>query len=294
MESRVELAEAYLEKRPGAAAHVLETLAPPETTALLQVLPARISGPVLAAMHSHYVARCLALFTADYQVAVIKQLSIQRAATLLRVLPPAQQDALLHRLSSYHAQTLRFLLSYSANLVGAWTDPNAITLSPGLCVGEARQRLQQLEAVHVQRLFLVDTDHQLKGSVHLAALFQAQDDIAIARLADTAPVSLRARTSLTVAEQHAGWIQFVEMPVIGRAGEFIGVVTYQRIHRALQELRRGPTEMAGKNDEMISGLSGIMQAGVRGAWLTWMELLSIPVEDRGVNHEHESGHHRGT
>ncbi|MBI1424718.1 MAG: hypothetical protein GC149_14830 [Gammaproteobacteria bacterium] len=293
MESRVELAKVYLDKRPGAAAHVLETLSPPETTALLQELPARICGPVLAAMHSHYAARCLTLLTTEYLVNVVQHLSSQRAASLLRVLAPAQQDALLHRLSAHHARTLRFLLSYSGNLVGAWTDPNAVTISPGVSVGETRQRLQQLETGGIQRLFLVDAEHQLKGSVFMAALFQAQDEMAIERLADTAPLSLRARTSLTVAEQHNGWIQFIEMPVIGRAKEFIGVVTYQNIHRSLQELRRRPAEMPGKNDEMINGLSEVLRAGVHGAWVTWMELLSIPVEDKGVNHEHESGYHRG-
>ena len=68
MNSREQLARIYLDMRPGAAAHVLETLPPEESAALLAELPARMSGPVLAAMLYHYAARCLNYLPADYIV----------------------------------------------------------------------------------------------------------------------------------------------------------------------------------------------------------------------------------
>jgi len=293
MQSRVELAREYLEKRPSAAADVLETLPPADTTAFLAELPARISGNVLAAMHAHYAAHCMTGMSKDYLVNVLQHLSIQRGAALLRVLPLARQGALLNNLASHHARTLRFLLSYSNNLVGAWADPNAITIKPELTVGETRRRLQQFDTRNSQRLFLVDEGHQLKGSVLISALFQAQDGMAVQQLADPAPNSLRARTSLLAAEQHRSWLQYVEMPVIGRGDEFIGMITYQNIHQALQGLRRR-SEARGTEDYIVYGLTDVYHAGLQGAWQTWMDLLAIPVEDRGVNDEDESGYHRGS
>ena len=293
MNSREQLARIYLDMRPGAAAHVLETLPPEESAALLAELPARMSGPVLAAMLYHYAARCLNYLPTDYIVLVIQQLPSQRSAALLRGLAPGQQDAILNQLSARHASTIRFLLSYSNNLIGAWTDPNAITVSPENSVGETRVRLQQIEVKDIHRLFLVGRDHRLIGSVLISALFQAQDDDSIQSVAGPMPKILRARTSLGVAEQHKDWQQYLEMPVIGRADEFIGIITYKNLYRALQELRLGQSDTRSEEEQVLHGLTDLYRTSILGAWQTWMELLAIPVEDEGVDNERNPRRHRG-
>ena len=293
MDSREQLARVYLDVRPEAAAHVLEALPAEESAGLLAELPARISGPVLAAMLYHYAARCLGYLSADYITLVIQQLPSQRSAALLRGLAPAQQDSVLNQLSARQASAIRFLLSYSNNLVGAWTDPNAITISPEDSVGETRARLQQIGAKDIHRLFLVGRDHRLSGSVLVSTLFQAQDDDSIINLAGPVPKVLRARTSLSVAEQHKDWQQFLEMPVIGRAEEFSGIITYKTLYRALQELRLGQSETRNEEEQVLHGLSDLYRTGILGAWQTWMELLAIPAEDEGVDNERHTRRHRG-
>ena len=52
MNSREELVRIYLDKRPEAAAHLLESLSLEESVTLLSELPTRTSGPVLAAVIS--------------------------------------------------------------------------------------------------------------------------------------------------------------------------------------------------------------------------------------------------
>ena len=294
MNSREELVRIYLDKRPEAAAHLLESLSLEESVTLLSELPTRTSGPVLAAMHYYYSARCMTSLSVDYVVNVIQQLSSQRGATLLRALPAARQEAVLNKLAVHHAKTIRFLLSYSNNLVGAWMDPNAITVSMQSTVGEIRHRLQQIEVKDIHRLFLVDYEHHIQGSILISTLFQARDDVSLKNLAETKPKVLRARASLIVAEQHNDWRQYLEMPVIGRADEFIGIITYKNIARALQSLRHGQPDVGSNEDRKLHGLTDLYSLGLQGAWLTWMELLSIPTDDRGTNNEHKTGHHRGT
>jgi len=293
MNSREQLAQIYLDKRPAAAAQVLEAMAPEASAALLAELPARMSGPVLAAMLYHYAARCLSHLSADYIAKVVQQLSAQRSAALLRGLTSVQQEAVLNQLAIHHASTIRILLSYSNNLIGAWTDPHAITANPENSVGETRQRLQQIEVKDIHRLFLVDRDHHLLGNVRISTLFQAKDEVNIQSLAGPVPKVLRARTSLSVAEQHKDWQQFLEMPVIGRGEEFIGIITYKNLYRALQELRLGQSDARSEEEQMLHGLTGLYRAGILGAWQTWMDLFSIPMEDRGADHEQNTGRRRG-
>ena len=293
MNSREQLARIYLDKRPGAAAHVLESLPPQDSAALLTELPARIAGPVLATMLYHYATRCIAFLSPDYVVKVIQQLSSQRGAALLRGLSQQQQDKVLNRLAVHHASTIRFLLSYSNNLIGAWIDPNAIVIELEDTVGETRRRLQQIEVKDIHRLFLVNREHHITGSVLISTLFQAQDNALLKNLAGPVPKVLRARTSLSVAEQHQDWQQYLEMPVIGRADEFIGIITYKNLSRALRELRLGQTDSRSDEEQIVHGLTDLYRVGIHGAWQTWMQLLAIPVEDKGVNSEHNNKRHRG-
>ena len=124
----------------------------------------------------------------------------------------------------------------------------------------------------------------------ISALFQAQDDDSIQSVAGPIPKTLRARTSLSVAEQHKDWQQYLEMPVIGRADEFIGIITYKSLYRALQELRLGQSDTRSEEEQVLHDL---YRTGILGAWQTWMELLAIPVEDEGVENERNPRRHRG-
>ncbi len=279
MDSREILARVYLDKRPDAAAQVLESLPPASATDLLAELPARLAAPVLAAMRPHYLTACLSRLPPSFVAGVARQLPTQAAVSLVRALTATQQDAVLQQLPAHQAGTVRYLLTYSGNLVGAWTEPDVLTLDPGDTVAQARERLRETDTGDMHRLYLVDRTRQLRGSVTAIALLRARDDAVLSTLSLGRPNTVRARTSLSVAAQLADWQQTIEMPVIGRGEEFIGVISEDVLHRALRRARQGEGDDKAREEETGAGLVEVFQLGFQGAWQVWMDLLSMPATD---------------
>lgn len=279
MDSRETLARVYLDKRPDAAAQVLESLSPASAATLLAELPARLAAPVLAAMRPHYLTACLSRLPPSFVAGVARQLPTQAAVGLLRALTATQQDAVLQQIPAHQAGAVRYLLTYSGNLVGAWTEPDVLTLDPGDTVVQARARLRETDTGDMHRLYLVDRSRQLRGSVTAIALLRARDDAVLRTLSQGRPNTVRARTSLSVAAQLSDWQQTIEMPVIGRGDEFIGVVSEDVLHRALRRARQGEDEDQAREEETGTGLVEVFQLGFQGAWQVWMDLLSMPALD---------------
>ncbi len=292
MNSREELALTYLRKRPTAAARALESLHTDESAVIVAAVSAPVAGEVLSAMQRYYAGLCLARLETDFLVTVMHHLVSQRAASLLRIMPVARQEGILNQLSTLHAGAIRFQLSFASNLIGAWTKLDCVTLDPELSVADALQRIRQSAMLDAHRVFLVNSAHQLMGAVSVSRLLQATEEQNLQSIA-TPPQALRARTSISVAEQHSDWRQYIEMPVILRDKEFIGVITYQTLSDALRDLRRTQGPSDSTEAQSVNGLAAIFQIGVHGAWQTWMELLSIPNDDKGAAHERESGNSRG-
>ncbi len=293
MNSREELAVTYLRKRPLAAARVLESFAPEETAGILSDVSAQVAAEVLSAMQRYYAGLCLELLTTEFIVMVAHNLAAQRAVSLLRLIPAARQEEVLVHLSTLHARAIRFQLSFAANLVGAWIRLDCVTLDPDASVAAAVQRIRQVGSVDTHRLFLVDGMHQLKGALTLSRLLQAADDLVLKDISMPAPQVLRARTSLSAAEHHGDWRQYIEMPVVMRGREFVGVISYQVLSDAVRDQQRAQNPVVTTEPQTVNGLAEVFRAGVYSAWQTWMDLLSIPVDEKGVTHERDANSSRG-
>lgn len=292
MDSRKELALEYLTRRPDAAARVLEQQALEQSVTLLVELPVRVVAPVIKAMLPHYAIQCLAQFNIEHAAGLIQQLATHRGASLLRGLSQKHRDALLAQLSQMKASSLRFLLTQGNNVVGGWLDQHAFTLPPEISVAEARQRLQRWESIDAQRLFVVGEEIYLHGAVSMSRLLQAGDQQRVKDL--VAPVkALRMRDSLYVAEQHTDWFDHIEMPVIGRHNEYAGIITYRVLNRGLKSVRRNQSQMPAAKAS-LNTLADVFMSSFHYTWQSWIDLLSIPAEQQGVNREQSTGRNRNT
>lgn len=292
MDSRKELALEYLTRRPDAAARVLEQQTIEQSVTLLAELPIRVVAPVIKAMMPHYAFQCLTRFSIEHAAGLIQQLSTHRGASLLRGLSQRHRDAVLAQLSQTKASSLRFLLSQGNNVVGGWLDQHPFTLPPTIPVAEARQRLQRWESIDAQRLFVVGEESHLHGAVPLSRLLQAGDQQRVKDLVE--PVkALRMRASLYVAEQHTDWFDHIEMPVIDRHNEFVGIITYRVLNRGLKSLRRTQTETPDAKAS-FNTLTDVFLNSFHYTWQSWIDLLSIPAEHQGVEREQSTGRNRNT
>lgn len=238
------LTRAFLEQHPVEAARVLEQVAPESAAALLNTLPIAITTEVLRHMLAAHAARCLERLKPAAGVGLLRALPAQTGASLLRYLPPAQRDAWLRELPANVALSLRLLLNYPEDSVGAWVDARVPTLAPTTTAREALERARRAKDSAAELIYVVDDDLRLQGTVRLADLIRANARAPLAQLAQRTAPALAASAPVAAAANNTGWVEYRSLAVIDVDGHFLGALHYPRLVRALAHARPEPLSNA--------------------------------------------------
>ncbi|MCL4744965.1 MAG: hypothetical protein KJZ83_06075 [Burkholderiaceae bacterium] len=258
-----ELALAFFELRPGAAAQVLEGLPAEEAVDALSQAPARLAAPVLATMVSGPAVRCLTVAGQDPAAAWLRAMDEGDAIRLLRQLPAARCEALLVELSARTARRLRAALRYHESLVGAWIDPGAATVPVERSVGQCLRAFRSPDATTSQLVMLVAANGRFVGAAPVERLVCARDDTPVAELVDRALVPLSVRASIVVAAGHEGWRRYGVLPVSSADQSFRGALTRASLDKAI-ESRRGAATLARSPATITGELAGAFLAALGG------------------------------
>ena len=214
---------AFLERLPEASANVIEAMRPQDAAALFETLPTRIVTPIFEKMEKWPAARCLQQLSLDHAAAIVAGVSYQDAIVLLRLTPAEAREAILERLPSRLASDLRESLRYPRNCIGAWMDLSAPTLSLGATVKDAVAIAREKPVGDV--LFVVDGDQRLAGFVSADALLRYSAGTRLSDIMQGGLKPLFARTLLREAAPDPAWDHFLRLPVIGRDGHLVGVLS---------------------------------------------------------------------
>ncbi len=258
-----ELALAFFELRPGAAAQVLEGLPAEEAVDALSQAPARLAAPVLATMVSGPAVRCLTVAGHDPAAAWLRAMDEGDAIRLLRQLPGARCEALLGELSARTSRRLRAALQYHESLVGAWIDPGAATVPVERSVEQCLRAFRSPDASTLQLVMLVAANGRFVGAVPVERLVCASDDTPIAELVDRTLVALSVRGSIVVAAGHEGWRRYGVLPVVSADRAFRGALTRASLDKAI-ESRRGAAILPRGSATITGELAGAFLAAFAG------------------------------
>lgn len=229
-----ELALAYLRERPESAARTLEELASEDAAGILLSAPARIAAPVLAAMTTHYAARCMAQMPADAAAARCEELSWSDAAGVLRAMEVTARDALLAELPERKARRFRRSLEYGESTIGAWLELDTAAMLEDRSVAEALRLLTDVTNYPESHLLLTDANQRYVGAVSLGNLLSSSLAAPLETLAAKDLHALRDTASLDSAVAARDWERSTILPVVNHRGELLGGLTRRTLRRALQ------------------------------------------------------------
>jgi predicted transcriptional regulator len=134
-----------------------------------------------------------------------------------------------------------------------------IALLPETRVEEALERVRNGDAERIERVYVVDTQQRLLGTLELAALLRAPAATRIVDLAPRPAAAIAANTPLASAANHRGWGGSATMVVVDRSGRLIGVLRREALTRALA---RGP---GAPKAAVESSVAGSLARGYWGA-----------------------------
>jgi len=226
---------AFLSGHPADAARVLERMPVAESGALFARIPARAAAPVLSAMLPTAAARNLGALEDDAAMALLASLGAQPAVLILRHVSEPRRTRLLEGLPTATAVASRLLLGYAENTVGAWADPDVTALVAQARVDDALERLRNGSDGPVERVYVIDADERLIGTIEIATLLRSPASAPLGTLAVKPPLVMAANTPLAGALEHRGWERFAALPVVERSDRLIGVLRRLALRRALAQ-----------------------------------------------------------
>ncbi|MGA7802963.1 MAG: hypothetical protein WCC36_19355 [Gammaproteobacteria bacterium] len=266
-----DLTLSYLEHHPAEAARVLEMLDADKAAALLEASPIRLCAPVLAQMLPPRAARCVELLSDATAAALVRRAGPQHGASMLRYLNPSRRNRLLAQLPTALAMAYRLLIGYPEESVGAWIDPDVLTLAGDTQVEGALQSVREHERLSAHTVYVAHRTRRLAGAVPLEKLLRAQPHVRLDYLMEDVPYTLPAQAFLGSTRDHVGWESYAALPVVEHNGGFIGVLYHSTLLHAIKVQR---TELPSYPlDNTLATLAGMCWLGFSAVLRTLVSAL---------------------
>lgn len=249
------LARDYCRLYPAEAAAEIERIASAEAARMLGSLAVTTAAAVLGRLSPDAAAAVVAETEASRAVALLEALDVATAAHLLARLSPNAREPLLAGLPDSEAAELRELISYPPQTAAAAMDPEVLALDPGRSVEDALRRLRHLRDRRIHRVYLIDTDRRLIGSVSVRDLALASPRTPLAELDVKAPSAVPAMATHDEVLQILATAQQVSLPVVDFDGRLLGVLRQDALVAATREQATADIQSmvgAGKEERALS------------------------------------------
>lgn len=223
------LSLAFLERKPKAAANILQEFSPEQSVEFLQDMPLGSLIPVIEAMASWPAARTLSLMPVKLTADILRAMPETEAETLLRLMSSEQREVVMTHMPAATARGFSHKLAYPVSTVGAWMDTNVphFTMDSSVdhCLDLVKRQQSHLGGI----VIVVDDRHHLVGLVEVEKLLTSEGTEKLADLLNTDIQPLSARATLWEVEHHEGWNLFPTLPVIDRNNTMLGALTHSAL-----------------------------------------------------------------
>lgn len=232
----IDLALAFLQKQPSAAAAVLEQQPIEDVITFIKDVPHTHAALVLEKMLPQYTARICNALEPHVSAGFLSEMRMSLAAAIMRHSNHETRAHLLELLPEKTKIACALLLNYSEDTAGAWMVANIITLPSDCSAQEALSRIAaEHEVLDTDDVYVVDRERQLKGIVNISKLLRAQPKAAITTLMDKNPCKLSGRTSLISVSQNDVWTRKDTVAIINRNQQLVGILRHVDLRKGLDE-----------------------------------------------------------
>ena len=114
-------------------------------------------------------------------------------------------------------------------------DPQILALNPRSTVRDALKRLRALRDKKIHRVFLIDIDQRLLGSVSIRDLALAEPSTPLEQLDVTPPTGVRAMASHEEVVEILARARAASLPVVDLDGRILGVLRHDALVEATRE-----------------------------------------------------------
>lgn len=225
MSSSKLLSLAFLERKPRAAAVLLQDFTPEQAVDFLQDVPATTLIPVVAYMASWPAARTLSSLPGRLAANILRGLPTAEAETLLRLMTGEQRSVILKHMPNSTAQSFTRKLDYPLSTVGAWMDTSVPCFTTDSSVADCLDLVKRQKSRLGGVVIVVDNKRHLVGVIEVEKLLTNDTEQKLVNLLNKDIQALASRATLWEVQDYDGWTKFPALPVTDHNNLMLGALT---------------------------------------------------------------------
>jgi len=252
------LGEEFCRLYPLEAAAELERLPVQELASFLTTSPTRNAARVLSCLSPDTAAHAISGMELAAAAKIVEALDLSAAARLVARLPAGPRDELLGCLKAADAAELKQLISYPPHTAAAVMDPDVLALNPAMTVADALKRLRVLRDKRIHRIYLIDPDSRLLGSVSIRDLALAEPATPLGQLHVLPPSGVQAMATHEEVVQILNRTGVASLAVVDLDGRLLGVLRQDALVDATRADATADIQSmvgAGKEERALSKVS---------------------------------------
>lgn len=231
------LSLAFIERRPTAAARVLNALPAEEAAQFLQNIPSRLAARALGRSSAWSASTWLVAMVPSSAAAILRALPYLDAVAILRLLRAGARESLLAELPRRLRRDLERSMAYPANTVGGRMLADIVVLKEGQTVADAIDAVTKAVGHAVDTVFLVDDQRRYLASIAVQELFRHAATSPLGELPASKARPLLARQSLQSTLDAEVWGSQLTLPVLGRRRHLVGALPLGQVLAGRGETR---------------------------------------------------------
>lgn len=242
----------YLERHPDNAARDIERLNSDDQASLIGNIPASIAANILTNITPVHGVQLLSLLEIATSISILELMPANIAATITRRLPARLCAALLKQAADEEQlESVRLLVKFPANTVGAIMDPQILVLQKSLNIDEVKRVLQCHEKELPHEFYVVDERYKLRGYVAACDLLLKDQLENISALLKPCAHSIFSRLRIESAVENPGWLENTQLPVVDNEGVLLGELDKHVLQTALTQIELRGTDSDPSRDILV-------------------------------------------
>jgi magnesium transporter len=225
------------ELHPADVAHLLESIPPEDRLEIWQHIDDDRRGETLVELNEGVRNTLISETDIHALAAAVHRLDTDEIADLIPGLPDEVIAEVLFNVSLEEREQLNEVLSYAEDTAGGLMDIDAVSIRPRITVAVVRRYLRILASLpeYTDKLFVVNRNNELTGTVLLSDLVTADDEQRISEITNTEPRYFTAeQDELEVANGFARY-NLVSAPVVTEDMHLIGRITVDDVVDVIQD-----------------------------------------------------------
>jgi len=252
-------------------AHLLESLPAPDRRVVFDRIDPDRHGEILAEVSEEVQPSLVREMDQEELVQAVEAMDVDDAADLVGDLPEEVAKDVLDAMDEQDRRRIEHAMSYAEDTAGGLMEPVPLTLRPDITVGQVlRYARRRGLPKRTDKLFVVDRDGILRGSLRLSVLVSAREDEKVEAIMGRKPRTIHVDTPEEEVALIFERYDLVSAAVVDDAGRLLGRITVDDVVDIIRDQgEQQILNMAGvSEDEELFG-SVFRTSRARSTWLVF-------------------------